>query len=224
MTGGWSVFTVSCAHPSRYTASPVSKGMATGLDRPGAMAIRLKNKWHRSERNRPSPKRLEDHATALAFIAWRLALEGAKGLHREGFDFASDRERVGVLSEFVAFQVQLADRLVYPRLGDAERAVLINALGGKLADHMQENLTDIAGPGGYRAPFIELLNHRLSAYAALGFEDGEPAFDFLRYFGDCVLKAMGESQTNRWVLDQIVSIGAPEVVEKLKASVDNLIP
>ncbi len=184
------------------------------------MAIRLKSKWHRSERNRPAPKTLEDHASALAFIAWRLALEGTRGLHREGFDLPSDRERVGVISEFVAFQVQLADRLAYERLDDADRAVLVNALGHKLADHMQENVTDIAGPGAYRAPFIALLNRRSSAYARLNFENGEPTFEFVRYFACCVLEAMGENQTNRWVLDRIISLDAPEVAEKFTRSLD----
>ena len=39
---------------------------------------------------------------ALAFIVWRLSLENAKELHREGFEYDSDRERVGMISEFCA--------------------------------------------------------------------------------------------------------------------------
>ena len=108
------------------------------------MAIRIKSVWRRSRRNKSARKNLEDNAVALAFIVWRLALEGAKTLNREGFDYLCDRARVGVISEFIAFQVQLADRLVYGSLDDADRALFVNVLGRRLAQHMQENLTDIA--------------------------------------------------------------------------------
>ena len=186
------------------------------------MAIRIKSTWHDSGRNRPSDKTLEDSAQALAFIVWRLALEGAKELHREGFDYLSDRERVGVISEFVAFQIQVADRRAFEMLADDDRAAFINALGHRLADHVQDNLCDIAGPGNYRKPFIDMLNERLGEYAQTSFSDGEPGFDFLRLFGSRVLEVMGDSQTNRWVMDQIMTVAAPEVTEKLSASMDNL--
>lgn len=186
------------------------------------MAIRIKSTWHDSGRNRPSDKTLEDSAQALAFIVWRLSLEGAKELHREGFEYLSDRERVGVISEFVAFQVQVADRRAYEILEDADRSVFINALGRRLAEHVQDSLCDIAGPGDYRKPFIDLLNERLAEYAATSFADGEPGFDFLRLFGSRVLEVMGDSQTNRWVMDQVMIVAAPELTEKLSASMDNL--
>ena len=186
------------------------------------MAIRIKSTWHDSGRNRPTAKSLEDSAQALAFIAWRLALEGARELHREGFEYLSDKERVGVISEFVAFQVQVADRRAFDRLDDAERRDFINALGQRLADHIQDNLVDIAGPGNYRKPFIDMLNERLGEYAGLSFRDGEPGFDFLRFFGARALAVMGDSQTNRWVLDQVMTVAAPKLVESLSASMDNL--
>ncbi len=186
------------------------------------MAIRIKSTWHDSGRNRPSAKSLEDSAQALAFIAWRLALEGARELHREGFEYLSDKERVGVISEFVAFQVQVADRRAFDQLDDAERRDFINALGQRLADHIQDNLVDIAGPGSYRKPFIDMLNERLGEYAGLSFRDGEPGFDFLRFFGARVLSVMGDSQTNRWVMDQVMTVAAPKLVESLSASMDNL--
>lgn len=187
------------------------------------MAIRIKSKWHASQRNLAAPKGLEDHAGALAFIGWRLALESAKNINREGFEFLSDHERVGVISELVAFEVQLADRLTHERMDDSERAAFINNLGLRLADHMQDSLTDIAGPGDYRRPFIALLNDRLEDYAKCSFRDGEPGFDALRYLGDRVLKVMGESQTNRWVLDHVMAIEAPEITEKLTKSVGDLL-
>jgi len=187
------------------------------------MAIRIKDKWHRSRRNRPTAKSLEDSAGALAFIGWRVALDKAQNLNREGFRYDSDVERIGIISEFVAFEIQVADRVSYEFLEDDHRSVFINALGQRFADHMQENLSDLGGPRNYRDAFVALLNERLDDYASLTFADGEPGFDFLRYLGVKVLGVLGEDQTNRWVMDQIVAIDAPELAEKIRNSVFNLL-
>ena len=187
------------------------------------MAIRIKDKWHRSERNRPASKSLRDSAGALAFIGWRVALDRAQELNREGFRYDSDIERVGVVSEFVAFEIQVADRLAYDFLEDDDREIFINALGQRFADHMQDNLSDLDGPRNYRDAFIALLNERLGGYATLTFENGEPGFDFLRYLGAKVLDVLGDDQTNRWVLDQVVAVEGPEIAGKVRKSVFNLL-
>ena len=192
------------------------------------MAIRIKDKWHHSRRNRPTRKSLEDSAGALAFIGWRLALDRAQGLNREGFRFDSDIERVGVINEIVAFEVQVADRIAYEFLADDDRRAFVNALGRRFADHVQDNLSDLdgaglEGPRNYRDAFIAMLNGRQDDYAGLSFENGEPGFDFLRYLGSRVLGVMGEDQTNRWVLDQMVAVEAPEIAEKIANSVLNLL-
>jgi hypothetical protein len=187
------------------------------------VAIRIKDNWHQSRRNRPAPKALEDSAGALAFIGWRVALDRAQNLNREGFRYDSDVERVGVICELVAFEIQVADRLAYECLNDDERAVFINALGQRFADHLQDNLSDLGGPRNYRDTFVSLLNQRLNDYATLTFEDGEPGFDFLRYLGSRVVGVLGDDQTNRWVLDQIVAVEAPEIAEKIRKSVLNLL-
>jgi len=187
------------------------------------MAIRIKDKWHRSERNRSSYKSLQDSAGALAFIGWRVALDRAQNLNSEGFRFDSDIERVGVISEFVAFAIQVADRVAYEFLDDVDREIFINGLGLRLADHMQDNLSDLNGPRNYRDAFIALMNERLDDYATLTFEAGEPGFDFLRYVGAKVLGILGDDQTNRWVLDQVIAVEAPEIAEKVKKSVLNLL-
>ena len=187
------------------------------------MAIRIKSKWHHSERNEARRKTFADSAGALAFIVWRLAVEHAREIHREGFDYASDRERIRVISEYCAFAVQLVDRLVHQRLEDEARTTLVVGLGRRLADRMQDNLLDIAGPGDYRAPFVEMLNERLDAYARFDFDPAEPGFEALRYLGDRVMRAMGISQTNRWVMDHVMVISAPELFEKTARSVENLL-
>ena len=187
------------------------------------MAVRIKSRWHHSERNEEQRKTFADSAGALAFIVWRLSVEHAKEIHREGFDYASDRERVRVISEYCAFAVQLVDRLAHGRVDDESRETLVVALGRRLADQMHDNLLDIAGPGDYRAPFVEMLNERLDDYARFEFNAEEPGFEALRYFGDRVMRTMGVSQTNRWVMDHVMEISAPELFEKIAKSVDDLL-
>ena len=87
---------------------------------------------------------------------------------------------------------------------------------------MQDNLIDIAGPGEYRAPFVELLNRRLAEYARASFEGDEPGYDMLRMLGAYVLEVMPAGQTNRWVIDQIMAITAPDVAKRIAQSVTNL--
>ena len=187
------------------------------------MAIRIKSRWHHSGRNEAVRKTFADSAGALAFIIWRLSVEHAREIHRDGFEYASDRERIRVISEYCAFAVQLVDRLAHRRIDDEARAVLVVTLGRRLADQMQDNLLDIAGPGEYRAPFVEMLNERLDDYARFEFDEGEPGFESLRYFGNRVMRSMGVSQTNRWVMDHVMEISAPELSEKISKSVDDLL-
>ncbi len=184
---------------------------------------RIKSTWHRSERNEPTARSFDDIAGAMAFVAWRIALESAKDLHREKYSYDSDQQRVAVIAEFVAFLIQITDRVVYGMLDDDERSSLINGLGRRLADHIQDNLTDLFGQGDYRSSFIETLNERFQDYAEFSFTEDEPDYRFLRYFGDRILKVMGEDQTNRWVIDQIMEKSAPEAVRHMAKSVRNLL-
>lgn len=186
------------------------------------MAYRIKSRWHQSGKTAPSKKSLEDIASALAYITWRLALEGAKRLHGEGFDYLSDRERVQVITEYVTFLLACSDRLAYEILDDEDRSVFINSFGQRLADQMQDNVTDIAGPGNYREPFIQLMNQRLDGYSQTKFRAEEPGYDFTRYFGKSVLEIMGSDQTNKWVINQVMEVDAPVVFKKFKKSLFDL--
>ncbi|MEE9319649.1 MAG: hypothetical protein V3U76_04315 [Granulosicoccus sp.] len=188
---------------------------------------RIKDRWHNStpkdtERDILIEKTMQDQASALSFIIWRLALNGAINLHAEDFRYDDDRQRIGVISEFLAFQIQHIDRLGHACLEIDERKSLLEALCGRVADLMQDNLTDIAGPGDYRPPFIALLNTRFAEYAQCKYDAGQPGFDALRYFGSSVLQIMGEDQTNRWVIDQIIAIDAQELVEQTTKSFNRL--
>jgi len=188
---------------------------------------RIKDRWHNSTpedggRVVLDEKSHEDHASALAFINWRLALNAAINLHAEDFRYDTDQQRIGVISEFLAFQLQLVDRLSHEFLSDDERALLINELCQKVADQMQDNLVDIAGPGNYRPPFIALLNQRFGEYAEFTYKEGLPGYDQKRFFGHRILEILGEDQTNRWVIDQIIDLDAPDLIAQNVKSLNRL--
>jgi len=188
---------------------------------------RIKDRWHNStpddkQRQVLDEKSLDDQASALSFIIWRQALNGAINLHAEDFRYDSDHQRVGVINEFLAFQIQLVDRLGHDIIDDEQRGVLLTSLCHRIADHIQDNLTDIAGPGQYREPFIALLNKRFDAYAQFSYTDQMPSYDLLRYLGSNVLDIMGDDQTNRWVMDQTIDIDAPALVVQIKKSFTRL--
>lgn len=188
---------------------------------------RIKDRWHNStpasdDRDIVAEKTLDDQASALAFIIWRHALNGAINLHAEDYRYDTDQQRVGVITELLAFQIQHTDRLSHEFLEQEQRTTFLHALVNKLADHIQDNLNDIGGQGNYRPPFIKLLNERFSDYAGFKYDGPEPGYDCLRYLGHEVLKVMGDDQTNRWVIDQIIGIDAPELIEKLTVSVHRL--
>jgi len=188
---------------------------------------RIKDRWHNStpedaQRQVLSEKTLTDQASALAFIQWRTALNSAINLHAEDFHYDDDRQRVGVITEYLAFQIQLIDRLSAEFLDDKERRILVSEIGQKVADQVQDNLLDIAGPGHYRPPFIELLNKRFGEYAEFGYADGRPGYEAMRFLGHQVLQLLGEDQINRWVIDQVMEIDGPAIVDQNIKSLNRL--
>jgi len=180
---------------------------------------RIKDRWHNStpentKRQVLNEKTLLDQASALGFIQWRTALNSAINLHAEDFRYDNDQQRVGVITEYLAFQIQITDRLSAEFLSDIERESLVVAMCQKAADQIQDNLEDIAGPGQYRAPFIDLLNKRFDEYSEFEFRDGRPSYPAMRYLGHVVLGLLGDDQTNRWVIDQVMEIDAPAIVDQ----------
>ena len=182
------------------------------------MALRIRSKWRGNH-----AASLEENATALAYIIWQLGLGSARNLHTERFDYDDDDQRVAVIAEYLCFLVHIADRLAYEALPGPERQAFVETLAQDCARQMQRNQEDIFGPGEYRQIFIDLLNQRGAEYAAGKFANHEPGFDLLRGLGRHVQAIMGESQTNRWVIDQVMSIDAPEAVEQVCKSMDNLL-
>lgn len=174
----------------------------------------VKTRWRKK-----GARTLEERAGVIGANVWKIALEVFKHMEREGFRFGSDRLVTDVLAEFIAFQVQLADRAVYGKLGEAERAALIGAVVRHLATTMENNQRDLLGPGEYRKPFIDLLNARFAEYAGFAYAGAEPGYPCLRFFASKVADAMAGGD-NKWVVEQMMDIEAPEMVRLVRKLIE----
>ena len=166
----------------------------------------VKTRWRKK-----GERTLAERAGVIGANVWKISLEVFKHMEKEGFRFGSDRLVTDVLAEFIAFLVQLADRAVYGKLSEADRAALIGELVRHLAATMDNNQQDLFGPGEYRRPFIDLLNARFGEYAGFDYPGGEPGYPCLRFFAAKVSDAMA-SGDNKWVVEQMMDIEAPEMV------------
>jgi hypothetical protein len=165
---------------------------------------------------------LVERAGVIGTNVWKISLEIFKHMEKEGFRFGSDRLVTDVLSEFIAFLVQLADRAVYGKLSEADRAALIGEVAGHLAATMENNQRDLLGPGEYRKPFIDLLNARFGEYAGFEYAGAEPGYPCLRFFAAKVADAMA-SGDNKWVVEQMMDIEAPEMVRVVKQLIEQTV-
>jgi len=166
----------------------------------------VKTRWRKK-----GARTLAERAGVIGTNLWKVSLEVFKHMEREGFRFGSDRLVTDVLAEFIAFLVQLVDRAAYGRLDEAGRAALIGEVVGHLAATMENNQRDLFGPGEYRGAFIDLLNVRFGEYAGFEYAGGEPGYPCLRFFAGKVADAMA-SGDNKWVVEQMMDIEAPEMV------------
>lgn len=190
--------------------------MAIISSRPSVALI--KTRW----RKKGAPRTLADRAGVIGANVWKIALEIFRHMEKEEFRFGSDRLVTDVMAEFIAFLVQLADRAVYGRLSDADRATLIGETARHLAATMENNQRDLLGPGDYRKPFIDLLNTRFEEYAGFEYPGGEPGFPCVRFFAAKVSDAMAASD-NKWVIEQVMDIEAPEMVRLIKKLIDQTV-
>lgn len=166
----------------------------------------VKTRWRRK-----GPRTLAERAGVIGANLWKIATEVFRHMEKEGFRFGSDRLTTEVISEFIAFLVQLVDRGVYGRLPEADRAALLSEVVRHLAATMENNQRDLLGPGDYRRAFIDLLNARFAEYAQFDYRGGEPGYPCLRFFAGKVADAMAEGDS-KWVVEQMIDIEAPEMV------------
>ena len=184
------------------------------------MALRIKSRWHDED----SERSLEEIAGALAFISWRIAKDKAINLHGEDFVYETDEQRMAVIVEYLIFQLQIVDRIAHQRLGlnEEERRQLVITLAKHLAGHLQDNSVDLFGPGDYVKPFIEKMNQRGTEYAEFSYGTDEPSYSFMRHLGYEIQQIMGETQANRWVIDQVMDKDGLAVDREIQRAVENL--
>jgi hypothetical protein len=176
------------------------------------LAARTHSRWH----DEGIEHSLEEIAGALAYLAWKTAKDRAINLHGENFVYDSDAQRLAVIREYLCFQVQVVDRLAHRILADQTlRQPLITGIALRIADYMQDNGTDMLGPGDYRGEFIRAFNTRSQDYAELGFSEDGPSYPFLRHLGFEIQGVMGERRENRWVIDQVMDQDGPEIARQL---------
>jgi hypothetical protein len=164
------------------------------------VALRIKSHWWNDDQERSLP----EIASALAFIAWRIAVDKAINLHCERFIYESDRQRLDVIEEYLVFLIQIADRMSHGMLEDENRRTLITQFAKKVFEHIQDNAQDLLGPGDYGSPFITRLNSRSEEYADYQLAEDGPSYAFLRHLGFEIQCVMGETEENRWVIDQVM--------------------
>lgn len=192
------------------------------------MAVRLKTRWHRSNRSERNIKgsrkerSLEDLAGVVAFNIWKLAKEGFLRMEKEDFRFREDTQAINVIAELCIFMLHIVDRMIYGKVPEEQRGPLINGIAMELAKTIESNQVDLLGPGDYLNTFIEKLNDRLSNYAECGFDDDGPGYDFKRYLALNISEIMAESD-NKWVIEQIIDIEAPEIIERVQPVVRDVL-
>lgn len=193
------------------------------------MAVRLKTRWHRSkrsERNREGssrPKSRQNLGSVVAMNIWKLAKEAFTRMEKEGYRFREDTQAIDVIAEFCIFMLHITDRMIYGKLTEEERSLLVNAIAKNLADTIEANQQELLGPGDYLQAFIERLNDRLANYAECGFDEEQgPAYDFKRYLAQNVSGIMALSD-DKWVLEQVMDIEAPELVERIRPVVRDVL-
>lgn len=181
--------------------------------------MRVKSRWH----NKGKEHTVEDTASALAFIAWRIAQDTV--LHMENEDYQTDtlKQRLDVIFETVAFLIHVSDRLTYESLDEDERTRFITAMGLNTLRQMRTNLNDYGMTGEQvDAEYLPLLNQRMADYAEFAFDEGQPSFNMRRYLGERITEKMG-ARDNKWVSQQVMDIEVPMAMENLHKGLDNLL-
>jgi hypothetical protein len=186
-------------------------------------ALRVKSHWFRDT----APRGARDIATAMAAIVWKTAGHRLKHMRTVDFDIETGEPYVGVLVEFLAFLVAVADRIAYAHDPGAWRSEFTSTLATRVGELLQDSFDDLlgsAGDGGYRRRFIDRVNERAADYASFGYTDRDgPEFGFLRHFGDVVREALPRDFDRAWGADQAMSIEGPAAAETIAQGMRGLL-
>ena len=178
--------------------------------------MRVKSTWHKTQ-----VKTIDDIAGALAFNAWRITKNQLTDLINEAY--VIEKEQVfNVIQEYLCYLIQCVDRLTFDILDAKKRQELIIALAKQSADYYHENKGERIGPGDHWQEFIQTYNSRSQDYSDYAFQDGEPNYLFMRYFGEKIQQAM-TAVDDKWIIQQMVEIQAPKAFKSIQKSVNDLV-
>ena len=185
------------------------------------MAIRIRTRFHRGQRERTLP----ELASVIAMLGWKLSQEAIKRMREAQFDIDIGRQYFDFVCEYLAFMLHAADRIAYRALAAERRVAFTTALALRMADAIEDNremLIHDSEAGSCRRHFIALANLRGGDYAHFAYDpkDG-PDFGFRRFFGSRLLDIVPEKD-HAWVIDQIMEIEAPEAVKGLERTLEGL--
>lgn len=183
------------------------------------MAMRIKSHWFKPGRE----KTTQEIAWSVAFVIWRIAENSLRNTRKADFDIAVGPQYFAFLNEFLVFLIQVADRIAYRMLQPEVRVEFTSALANRVAETMAENHSRLLG-GDYaehKHRFIDELNERSGDYAEFDYDDNGPDYGFMRYLGYRIGEVMDEKDAP-WVVDQMISIEAPEAVKMLEKTIRDL--
>lgn len=188
---------------------------------PPPTPLRIKARWFKAEQ----PKSPEQIASAMAFIAWRVALDMLKRMRGAGFDIDAGPAYFGFVREALVFLLAGIDRMAHARLGAQGRTPFTTALVVRVAEILRDNEADLLGPIGgedYRDRFIDQFNEVSGHYADFGWSDTEgPDFAFVRYLGSR-LEAVVPEKDRVWVIEQVMAVEAPAAVGLLQRAMQGV--
>ena len=185
--------------------------------------IRIKSQWFKPG----ADKTPEQTASAMAFIAWRVAQNMLKQMRVAHFDIEIGAPYFAFTREVLVFLTQVIDRMAHERMDTEARAAFITALGKRVAEILQDNEDGLLGQPAAGQPshydvFIDLFNELADHYADFGFDAQGPDFAFVRYLGHRI-EALLPQKDQRWVIDQIMAIEIPEALEMLQRGMQGVL-
>jgi hypothetical protein len=185
--------------------------------------IRIKSQWFRGA----AAKTPQQTASAMAFIAWRVAQNMLKQMRSAHFDIEIGAQYFAFTREVLVFLTQVLDRMAFERMGPEGRAEFITALVKRVAEILQDNEDGLlgvpaAGQPSYYEQFIDLFNALADHYADFGFDADGPDFAFVRYFGHRIESLMPQKD-QRWVVDQIMASEVPDAVSYLQRAMQGVL-
>lgn len=185
--------------------------------------MKIKSQWFQTG----STKTPQQTASAMAFIAWRVAQNMLKQMRTAHFDIEVGPQYFAFTREVLVFLTQVLDRMAYKCMGVEGRVEFITALVRRVAEVLQENEDTMLGLPPVGAPshfdeFIDLFNELADHYSNFGYTSDGPDFAFVRYLGHRI-EALMPAKDQRWVVDQIMATEVPEAVETLTRAMQGVL-